>query len=226
MFKIVVTILFSLPLFADLFPATMQSTILNVSNNTLQISPSFPVNGMSGVIIHTYKDGTSAATAAAMQNENGTLTILDKQLIEESNLPRIATKIAAGDKVIGGYLYNNVLLLAPNENIYNEITSKYKKHWINPDNYAAFISQKKDGVPTKENLASFARSYQVGLVAIVKKDSIVIYDPMSEKIISKEPFAFASQTKSPFFSHFEKVRSGWFGSVADGDYYTLMEQIN
>lgn len=226
MIKIVMAILFSLPLFADLFPATTQSTILNINNNTLQISPSFPVNGMSGVIIHTYKDGTSAATTAVAQNENGILTILDKQLMEDSSLPRIATKIAVGDKVIGGYLYNNVLLLAPNENVYNEITSKYKKQWINPDNYAAFISQKKDGVPTKENLASFARSYQVGLVAIVKKDSIVIYDPMSEKIISKEPFAFSSQTKSPFFSHFEKVRSGWFGSVVDGDYYTLMEQIN
>ncbi|KIM05003.1 MAG: hypothetical protein KN64_05550 [Sulfurovum sp. AS07-7] len=226
MFKIFIGLFLSLPLFADLFPATISSTIINVNNNTLQISPAFPKNGMSGIVIHTYKDGASPATTAVVQNDNGTLTILDKPLMENSNLPKIATKVAAGDKVIGGYLYDNVLLLAPNENTYNEITTKYKKHWINPDNYAAFISQKRDGVPTKENLASFARSYQVGLIAIVKKDSIVIYDPISEKIISKEPFGMQTQTQTPFFSHFEKVRSGWFGSVVDDDYYTLMEQIN
>jgi len=226
MSKILIGLLFSLPLFADLFPATTQSTISNANNNILQISPAFPANGMSGIIIHTYKDGASAATTAAVQNENGILTIIDSPLMENGKLPQIATKAIVGDKVIGGYLYDNVLLLAPNQNTYNEITSKYKKNWINPDNYASFISQKRDGVPTKENLSSFAKSYQVGLIAIVKKDSIVIYDPLSQRIISKEPFATQAQTQTPFFSNFEKVRTGWFGSTVDENYYTLMEQIN
>ncbi|MDD5359010.1 MAG: plasminogen-binding N-terminal domain-containing protein [Sulfurovaceae bacterium] len=226
MSKILMSLLLSLPLFADLFPATTQSTILNTNNNIIQISPAFPANGMSGVIIHTYKDGSSAATTAAVQNESGVLTIIDAPLMENGNLPQIATKVIAGDKVIGGYLYNNVLLLAPNQNTYNEITSKYKKNWVSPDNYASFISQKRDGIPTKENLTSFAKSYQVGLIAIVKKDSIVVYDPISQRIISREPVSMQAQTQTPFFSNFEKVRTGWFGGVVDEDYYTLMEQIN
>lgn len=226
MSKILISLLFSLPLLADLFPATMQSTILNTNNNIIQISPPFPVNGMSGIVIHTYKDGSSAATTAGVQNENGLLTILDTPLMENGNLPQIATKAIAGDKVIGGYLYDNVLLLAPNQTTYNEITSKYRKNWVSPDNYASFISQKRDGIPTKENLASFAKSYQVGLIAVVKKDSIVIYDPLSQRVITKEPFATQTQTQTPFFSNFEKVRTGWFGSTVDDDYYTLMEQIN
>jgi hypothetical protein len=226
MSKILMSLLLSLPLFADLFPATTQSTILNTNNNIIQISPAFPANGMSGIVIHTYKDGSSAATTAAVQNESGILTILDTPLMENGNLPQIATKVIAGDKVIGGYLYNNVLLLAPNQNAYNEITSKYKKNWVTPDNYASFISQKRYGVPTKENLASFAKAYQVGLIAIVKKDSIVVYDPISQRIISKEPFGMQTQTQTPFFSNFEKVRTGWFGSTVDENYYTLMEQIN
>jgi hypothetical protein len=225
MYKIFIAIFLSLPLFADLFPATTTSNIIGVNNNTVQISPNFPVSGMSGIIIHTYKDGSSAATTAVMQTENGTLTILDKPLMEDSNLPQIATKTVIGDKVIGGYLYDNVLLLAPNEGVYNEITAKYKKHWINPDIYAAFVSKKKDGMPTKENLSSFAKSYQVGLVAIVKKDKIAIYDPMSEKIISQEAFQTQTQTQKPFFSHFKNIKSSWFNG-SDEDYYTLMEQIN
>lgn len=226
MSKILISLLFSLPLLADLFPATMQSTILNTNNNIIQISPPFPVNGMSGIVIHTYKDGSSAATTGGVQNENGLLTIIDTPLMENGNLPQIATKAIAGDKVIGGYLYDNVLLLAPNQTTYNEITSKYRKNWVSPDNYASFISQKRDGIPTKENLASFAKSYQVGLIAVVKKDSIVIYDPLSQRVITKEPFATQTQTQTPFFSNFEKVRTGWFGSTVDDDYYTLMEQIN
>lgn len=226
MSKILISLLFSLPLLADLFPATMQSTILNTNNNIIQISPPFPVNGMSGIVIHTYKDGSSAATTGGVQNENGLLTIIDTPLMENGNLPQIATKAIAGDKVIGGYLYDNVLLLAPNQTTYNEITSKYRKNWVSPDNYASFISQKRDGIPTKENLASFAKSYQVGLIAVIKKDSIVIYDPLSQRVITKEPFATQTQTQTPFFSNFEKVRTGWFGSTVDDDYYTLMEQIN
>jgi hypothetical protein len=226
MSKILISLLFSLPLLADLFPATMQSTILNTNNNIIQISPPFPVNGMSGIVIHTYKDGSSAATTAGVQNENGLLTVRDTPLMENGNLPQIATKAIAGDKVIGGYLYDNVLLLAPNQTTYNEITSKYRKNWVSPDNYASFISQKRDGIPTKENLASFAKSYQVGLIAVVKKDSIVVYDPLSQVVITKEPFAMQTQTQTPFFSNFEKIRTGWFGSTVDDDYYTLMEQIN
>jgi hypothetical protein len=224
--KFILVTIISLPLFADFFPATTESTIANTQNNTLQLSSPFAANGMSGIVIHTYDQGFRAATAYIVQtSSNGSTKMLNKPFMESSNLPNIATKVAPGDKVIGGYLYDNVLLIAPDETTYENITSKYNKKWIHPDLYATFISEKKDGKITKENLASFARAYQVGLVSIVKKNTIELYDPVSEQIIAQETLQTPSQAQYPFFTRFKKIKSGWFGGTAQGEYYNNVEQI-
>jgi len=224
--KFILVSIISLPLFADIFPATIESTIVNIENNKLQLSSPFPADGMSGIVIHTYDQGLRAATTYIMQtSSNGKSKMLNKPFMESSNLPNIATKVAPGDRVIGGYLYDNVLLIAPDEATYQNITSKYHKKWIHPDLYATFISEKRDGEITKENLASFARAYQVGLVAIVKKDTLAIYDPVSEKIIAQETLQTPSAAQYPFFTRFQKIKSGWFGLSAKGEYYNNVEQI-
>lgn len=224
--KFILVTIISLPLFADFFPATTESTIANTQNNTLQLSSPFAANGMSGIVIHTYDQGFRAATTYIVQtSSNGSTKMLNKPFMESSNLPNIATKVAPGDKVIGGYLYDNVLLIAPDETTYENITSKYNKKWIHPDLYATFISEKKDGEITKENLASFARAYQIGLVAIVKKNTLELYDPISEQIIAQEALQAPSQAQYPFFTRFKKIKSGWFGGTAKGEYYNNVEQI-
>ncbi len=224
--KFILVTIFSLPLFADLFPATTQCTVTNIQNDTLQLSSPFPANGMSGIVIHTYDQGLRAATTSIMQtSSNGDAKILNKPLMEYSKLPNIATKVATGDKVIGGYLYDNVLLLTPDETTYQNITNKYNKKWIHPDLYATFISEKKDGEITKENLASFAKAYQIGLVAIVKKNTLSLYDPLSEQIIAEEALQTPSQAQFPFFTRFKNIKSGWFSRAMKGEYYNSVEQI-
>jgi hypothetical protein len=215
-----------LPLFGGFFPNTVQTTVKSVSENQITMRHSFPVNGMSGVIVHRYKNGQKAITKAVVQTAKSTLQSLTNPIVLHENMPTIKTAVTPGDKVIGGYLYHNVLLLAPDTKTYSKITRQYHKHWIHPDLYATYLAKHGEDIPTKENLAAFARQYHVGLIYIVGSENSRLLDPISGKIVSNKRAEtnLPEEPKFPFYSRFEKLSSGFF-STDTGDYYKTMDSI-
>lgn len=215
----------SIALMADFFPRTINTTVSGINGDTVTLKSKLPI-GMSGIVIHGYGGELKSITAIIKQTSENEAKIIGKGLVAHENLPAPKTKIKAGDKVIGGYLYDNVLVLAPNADVYNEVTSSYDKNWIHPDEFALFLSTIKEPTPTKENLKAFAKEYQAGLILIVKKESVVLYDPLSEKVVSKR--AYSTKTayeQAPFYMRLEKIRTGLFGSEYEGNYYKLMENF-
>jgi hypothetical protein len=215
----------SIALMADFFPRTINTTVSGVNGETVTLKSKLPI-GMSGIVIHGYGGDLKSITAIIKQTSANEAKIIGKGLVAHENLPAPKTKIKAGDKVIGGYLYDNVLVLAPNADVYNEVTSSYDKNWIHPDEFALFLSTIKEPTPTKENLKAFAKEYQAGLILIVKKESMVLYDPLSEKVVSKR--AYSTKTayeQAPFYMRLKKIRTGLFGSEYEGNYYKLMENF-
>ena len=224
--KIALIALTSLPLFAGFFPSTVNTSVSNISGQNITMNRSFPVNGMSGIVIHNYGNNIKAITSRVVQTSKGQAKMVDNDVIQHDELPTINTSVARGDKVIGGYLYNNVLVLAPDASTYAKVTSSYNKQWIHPDLYAIFLSQEGDAGPTKENLSSFAEKYHVGLVYIVKKGSAVLLDPISGKHVGKKGMSGnPAKAQFPFFMRFDKIDSGWFSKSASGTYYNLMESL-
>lgn len=225
--KIALIALISLPLFAGFFPSTVHTSIQSVDGENIHLKKAFKVNGMSGVVIHSYGNGVDAIISRLTQTAaDGSTVLLSADVIHHDELPTINTSVRAGDKVIGGYLYNNVLLLAPDAETYAKITKKYSKKWIHPDLFALYLSVEGEEKPTKENLAIFARKYQIGLIGIVRKESIVLMDAISGQIVSKKSMSnLPAQGQFPFYMHFEKLESGWFGSAATGDYYNMVEAL-
>ena len=226
MHKIALIALTALPLFAGFFPSSVHTTVSGISGQNIKMNSSFPVNGMSGVIVHNYGNDIKAVTSRVVQTSRANATLQGNDIIHHDSLPTIKTSVARGDKVIGGYLYNNVLLLAPDSNTYSKITSSYNKQWIHPDLYAIYLSQEGESMPTKANLASFAKQYHVGLIYIVKKGSAVLLDPISGKHVGKKGVGtLPSKAQFPFFMRFDKIDSGWFSKSATGTYYNLMETL-
>lgn len=225
--KLLILSMLVAPLFADFFPATVEQTIKSINGKNIELSSPFPVTGMSGVVIHRYGASTQTATMPLMQIENsGKAVLLNASLVEKSKLPVIVTKPLAGDKVVGGYLYNNVLLLAPNANAYNSFISQYKKEWIHPDLFGVYLSRNGDSITTAENLESFAREYQVGLVAIVMKDSVVLYDPISKHIVGRQANILSDNSvNTPFFMRLYAKPKGFFGGEKKSDYFETMAKI-
>lgn len=227
MLKIALIALTALPLFAGFFPPTVHTSISSVAGDNVSLRSPLPVNGMSGVLIHDYGNSLKAITTYLTQtSSDGNAKLIAKDIMYHESLPTINTAVSAGDKVIGGYLYNNVLLLAPNAHTYAKITSAHNKKWVHPDLFALFLSQAGDAYPTRENLAAFAKEYQVGLIYIVRNSSAVLLDPISGKIVGKKAMSnLPAQGELPFHMHFEKIDAGWFSDDATGTYYQIMESI-
>ncbi|HFQ61935.1 MAG TPA: hypothetical protein ENK39_06505 [Epsilonproteobacteria bacterium] len=228
--KIALIALTALPLFAGFFPQTTHTTVSKVSNKSVVLGNPFPVNGMTGIVIHNYGNDVEAITSRVLQNNAGKVTLLDGDIIHHDKLPTINTPVTTGDKVIGGYLYNNILVLAPNAQIYSEITSSYHKTWIHPDLFALFLSESGDSVPTKENLKAFAKSYQVGLIYIVGHEGAKLLDPISGQIVGQKPMSHLPQKgELPFFMRLENIESGMFSDLFSSkqptDYYKIMKSL-
>lgn len=221
MLKIALITLLSLPLFAGFFPKTMHTSIKSVHGNDIVLQQAFPINGMSGVVIHKYGNDLNAITSRIAQTaSNGTATLVSAGAIHHPALPTIKTPVQNGDKVIGGYMYQNVLVLAPDAATYTDITKMYHKKWIHPDLFALYLSVQGDGKPTKENLLAFAKKYQIGLVLIVRKKTAVLMDPISGKIISQKAMTnLPAQGNFPFYMRFKEIDTGWFGDGSIGNYY-------
>ncbi len=225
--KIALVMFTALPLFAGFFPRTVHTSVAASNGTEIKLGKPFPVNGMSGVVIHNFGNQLEAITGyIAQTSSDGSSKLVAKEIIHHEELPTIKTRISRGDKVIGGYLYDNVLLLAPDADTYAKIVKQDRKKWIHPDLLATFLSELGETYPTKENLALFAKQYQVGLIYIVKKNSAVLLDPISGQIIAQKAFSNAPQkAQSPFFMRFTEIKGGWFSDNTPGSYYQIMEQF-
>lgn len=226
--KIALLSLLSLPIFAGFFPSPIHTSIKSVEGASIILKSKFPSNGMSGVVIHTYGNGLSAITSRISQvSSNGATTLIDAaDIIHHDELPTIKTPVTAGDKVIGGYLYNNILVLAPDADTYAKIVKSNHKKWIHPDLFALYLSGEGEERPTKENLSLFAKKYQVGLIYIVRKDTAVLLDPISGKIVSQKGVSnLPNEGQFPFYMRFKQLESGWFGSTVTGNYYKTVGSL-
>ncbi len=228
MHKIIALMAFAaLPLLAGFFPSTVHTSISSVAGDTVSLKSPFPVNGMSGVVIHDYGNSLNTIISYIEQtSSDGSAKLIGRDILKHEELPTINTAVNKGDKIIGGYLYNNVLLLAPDAHTYAKITSANSKKWVHPDLFALFLSQAGDAHPNRKNLAAFAKEYQIGLVYIVRKSSAVLLDPISEQIVGKKVMRnLPAQGEYPFHMRFEKIDAGWFSDDDKKTYYQIMESI-
>jgi hypothetical protein len=224
--KIALIALSSLPLFAGFFPQTVHTSISKVTDKSVVLKSSFPVNGMSGVVIHNYGNGLEAIISRMVQTNSKTARLTNSNIVHHDELPTINTAIKKNDKVIGGYLYRNVLLLAPDAQTYAKITSIYDRKWIHPDLFALYLSKKGDNVANRENLSAFAKAYQVGLIFIIGKGTAKLLDPISGKIVAKKSMlGLPKKGEAPFFMRFDEIESGMFSSNNKQGYYKLMEML-
>lgn len=215
--------------YAGFFPVTATAVVTEAEGNRITLSRSLGTPGVSGALIHSFR-GIDAMTGYVVQTDTPKKAErIALRVIAHDKLPGIKTPPQKGDKIIGGYLYRNVMALAPDMATYRRIVDAYpSKTWFHPDLLAAFLSSKGEATPTPALLREFALTYQIGLFYIVKKDEAVLYDPVSQRVIARKPAkSTAKSAKFPFFMRFEKFRTGIFSdsSEAGGNYYDVMEQF-
>lgn len=219
-------VLSTLPLLADFYPSTTTSSIAKVNQKSITLTRGLPAKGMSATVMHNYGKDLKAITSYMRYDGRKRGILLNNEPIEHSDLPSVKPKVRVGDQVIGGYLYRNILVLAPDASTYSKITKSADKNWFHPDLYAMFLSREGDQIPTKENLKKFANEYQVGLVYIVQRGKAILYDPISKSYISQKKLTgLPTKGQFPFFMRLGKIESSWFSRDAKGDYYQMVGNI-
>ena len=78
--------------------------ILKITGKSVGLNTTFPVVGMSGVVVHDYGNELEAITSRLVQNSATSTSLISTDIIHHDELPTIKTTVKPGDKVIGGYL--------------------------------------------------------------------------------------------------------------------------
>jgi len=227
--KVIFMVLSTFVLMANGLPTSIKSTVNSVDKRgQITISSNVP-KGRSGIVIHSYGNGIFAITHIATSLGGNRAKIGEYKALKHKNIPTIQTAPQKGDKVIFGNLYNNVLLIAPDEASYSSITKSIKRVWIHPDMYAYYLIKNDETKMTLKNLKGFARENQVGLVAIVAKDGIRVLDPLSSTYLRKLPLNInITKAQSPFYARFEQIETDIFSQADNKEfpvYYKGVEGI-
>ncbi len=211
---------------ADFYPSSQTSEVKSFNGNKITLTKPFSHKGMSGIVIHNFGSELQAISNYITYQGRNSATTVGFEPILHQELPAVKPKVRVKDKIIGGYLYNNILLLAPDFDTYNRITSSAKKNWIHPDLYAMFLSKIGNQIPTKFNLLKFSSEYQVGLIYIVQRGKGVLYDPISARYVSSTNLSgLPAKGQFPFYMRLGKIESGWFSRDAIGTYYNTVGNI-
>jgi hypothetical protein len=226
----VILILFStLMLMAGQLPKKIVTTIYSIERDGRVILSGNIPRGRSGIVVHSYGNGLFAITHTAISLGGNRAIIDNYKTLKHKDLPTIKTAIQKGDKVIFGNLYNNVLLIAPDEQSYGTITKSINRVWIHPDMYAYYLIKNNESRVTLKNLKKFAIENQVGLVVIVAKDGIRVLDPISGVYLRKLPLNInISKAQSPFYARFEQIDTDIFSQADKKEfpaYYKGVEGI-
>jgi hypothetical protein len=213
---------------ADALPQSITTTIKSINKNGQITLATAAPKGMSGIVVHEYGNGLSAITNAVITGKNGKATLLNYSAMRHKNIPNVKTASKVNDKVVLGNFYNNALLIAPNATSYNNITKKFNKTWIHPDRFALDFMRDSQSAISLDNIESFAKKNQVGLVLIVSKNALLFLDPISREFIGKSNLALNSdKAMSPFYARFKQVDTSAFGmsKVSLTDYHKAVASI-
>ena len=176
--------IFLLSIFLNAFtiPTKVYTTITSVNGDRVTLQDRFFYNGMSGIVLRDTNSG-EYALVYIKQTPNGAV-IIDKDPVGGDNIAKIKPNLKVGDRVIGGFLYDKVLILAPKDR-YNQILSQLNVKAINPLLFEAFLASKGLSA-NRDSFKKFAKLAGIGLVVVSKGNKIELIDAISTDTIYEE----------------------------------------
>ncbi len=199
---LILSILFAV-LNAGFIPQRVETEVTAVNGNTLSLAGAFAYNGMSGLVIRRLSSG-EYAIATIKQISPGKAEIIDTEPFGGKGLANIKPVPKVGDKVIGGFMYNRIMVLAPNRNTFENIQNRFGISSVNPDIFMGFLAKRGSDNPTADDYKAFAKLTHVGLFVIFKNGFITLYDPLSETEIAKTMMDVSVyNAMQPFYNTFK-----------------------
>lgn len=201
LFLIFVT--FSVSLLANFVPSKVETRITAVNGDRITMQSPFAMNGMSGLVVRTLPSG-DFALVVVKQTAPSQAVIIEKDPLGGKNLANLKPIPKVGDRVIGGFMYDKVMVLAPNRDTFINVQNKFGIRSINPDIFMGFLANRGSRNPSTSDYKAFAHLAHVGLFVIFKNGFITLYDPLSNTEIGKVMMDISSyNAMQPFYNTFK-----------------------
>ncbi len=165
--------------FAITLPTKVYTTIASVNGDSVTLSEPLPYKGMSALVVRN-KSNLDYALVFIKSVGGNSAVVIDKDPVGGKNLAKLNPIVNIGDRVIGGFNYDKVLVIAPKEQ-YNQIVSQLGAKVIDSDIYYAYRASGGNS-----GYRDFAKKSGIGLVIVSNGNNIEIIDAISEKTILKE----------------------------------------
>ena len=192
----------SVALFANFVPSKTETTVTAVNGDRITMQSSFAMNGMSGLVVRTLPSGEFALVVVKQTAPNQAV-IVDKNPLGANNLANLKSNPKVGDRVIGGFMYDKVMVLAPNRDTFVNIQNRFGIQSVNPNVFMGFLANRGSSNPSTRDYKEFAKLTHVGLFVIFKNGFITLYDPLSDTDIGKVMMDISSyNAMKPFYNTF------------------------
>lgn len=193
-----------------------KTKVLETSNNQVIIadSPDIVV-GASGIISHTFDAKTKTIIARAdVIQKDGTKAVLKVEkfdMLSQGAFPDTGLKPAVGDDVVINYLYDRALIVAPNYDVYRELTKQYSDiTWIHPDVVAAYLTKLYRPNPDKKIFQQACYQNAASLILFAIKDKGYFVDCNNFNTLQTIPIKNSGEIQLPFYTRINNIESSWF----------------
>jgi hypothetical protein len=189
--------------------------ILEVNGATATVKNSDDILiGSSGVVIHTFKSGVSTIVARAdvtsKEGERATIKFEEFKQTEQEAFPKPGILPIIGDKVKLNYLYDRVLIVAPNYDVYKEVTEHFKDtQWIHPDIVAAYLAKEYRPNPDKEIFQKVCAINSASLIYFALSENGYFVDCNNFKTIKALKTEKIKKAQVPFYTRITGIETTW-----------------
>jgi len=226
---------------SQIMAAVIKSPIVSVDNEKeeVKIQIEHIDVGVSGFVVHhitpEHSSILKSATVIAYDKVSKTATIKmgEFNALRNNSLPYGKWKPQVGDTVELAFGYSRALLIAPDEEVYHQISKSVRIQWIHPDLFATMLSFTGHPTPLYADFSAFSNAASVGLLFIYLDKKVYTVDIKSFVIlnITDAPFA-AKKKQTPFYTRVQKIDANWWGEGSDEmkayapHYYELLAAAN
>ncbi|WP_300702676.1 plasminogen-binding N-terminal domain-containing protein [uncultured Campylobacter sp.] len=229
-FKLVFLCIFSINLYA-LEPII--TTVKDIQGDNFYIDSSVKtVKGASAIVTQNIAGVKTVVARAVVTDINADdikLSIIQRDILEQSALPKTNTQVKIGDEVHLNFLYDRAMLIAANEINYKEIEQKFNSiYFLHPDILGAYMIREYKLSPDVEDFKLICSNNSLGLIVFGLENSVVFVDCYSFSTLYEEKFDFTNkETQTPFYSRIKGYQKVFFNLFERevGDYYAYYKEL-
>lgn len=188
--------------------------------------------GASGVVVQQIKAATSIVSSVRVVEKSGGLAklqLLPFTMLAQDALPELDVSVKNGDEVIVNFLYDRVLLIAPDKATYDAVKLGFAElSFTHPDIFGAFLVRDLSLSPKKRHFANFCSNNALGIVAFVLKNRLQIADCSSLSPLLSVKFNGESKNpQTPFYSNIKEYSKNFlnFTEKPIKNYYNYYEAL-